>query len=187
MLSAVKGPAIPRRRVLTVGQAAKMLGTAARTVAKWVDNGRLKGFRLPSASEGHGDRRILPEDLADFCRANRVPVPPELAEPLLVVACLTVPENDPVWELDGVEIVVDGAVEVAARLWERGRAISLVCGCEEGLHTAIRLAALLPDDHLPRPLIDLRITPGPADLVAEARSLLAVADRVLPKHERPKR
>ncbi len=49
-------------RWFTTGQVAKRLGVAPRTVCKWVDSGRLLGFKLP----GSKDRRIHPQALAEF-------------------------------------------------------------------------------------------------------------------------
>lgn len=51
-------------RWLTTGQIAKRLGVAPRTVAKWIDSGRLIGIRIP----GSRDRRVHPVALADFER-----------------------------------------------------------------------------------------------------------------------
>lgn len=63
--------------VFTVGQVSKMCNVAARTVAKWVDAGALKGYRLP----GSLDRRIPRESLKLFMAEHRMPFPAELEEP----------------------------------------------------------------------------------------------------------
>ena len=41
-------------KVFTTGQVAKICKVAPRTVSKWFDSGRLKGYRIP----GSQDRRI---------------------------------------------------------------------------------------------------------------------------------
>lgn len=56
---------------LTTGKIAKYLNVAPRTVSKWVDNGTLKGMRLPDSQ----DRRILFDDFVAFCKASGYPIP----------------------------------------------------------------------------------------------------------------
>jgi two-component system response regulator RpaA len=62
------------RKVYTTGEAAKFLQVAPRTVSKWFDQGRLRGYRIP----GSQDRRIPQEQLIRFMRDNGMPVPEEL-------------------------------------------------------------------------------------------------------------
>jgi excisionase family DNA binding protein len=50
------------KRVLTTGQVAKTLSVSTRMVQKWFDEGRLKGYKLPSSK----DRRIRLEELKEF-------------------------------------------------------------------------------------------------------------------------
>jgi two-component system, OmpR family, response regulator RpaA len=50
--------------VLTTGQVARVCGVAPRTVSKWVDAGRLKGYLVP----GSQDRRVPRVELARFLR-----------------------------------------------------------------------------------------------------------------------
>lgn len=54
--------------VLTTGQVAKLCNVAPRTVAKWVDSGRLGGYKLP----GSLDRRIPYQELVKFLEAHRM-------------------------------------------------------------------------------------------------------------------
>lgn len=56
--------------LLTTGQCAKIAHCARRTVAGWIDGGRLKGFRLPDSQ----DRRVHRAVLLDFLRDNGYPV-----------------------------------------------------------------------------------------------------------------
>jgi len=48
--------------IYTTGQAAKICHVAPRTISKWFDNGRLKGYRIP----GSQDRRIPQKNLIKF-------------------------------------------------------------------------------------------------------------------------
>lgn len=65
-----------QKPVLTTGEVAKLCHCAPRTVARWVDLGLLKGYRIP----GSQDRRIPRENLVRFLLANNMPLG-ELAPP----------------------------------------------------------------------------------------------------------
>ena len=52
------------KKVFTTGQVAKICKVAPRTVSKWFDSGRLKGYRIP----GSQDRRIPREQLIRFLK-----------------------------------------------------------------------------------------------------------------------
>jgi len=56
--------------VLTTGQVAKICSVAPRTVSKWFDSGRLRGYRIP----GSKDRRIPVHQLVRFMRAHGMPL-----------------------------------------------------------------------------------------------------------------
>ena len=58
------------KNVLTTGAVAKICNVAPRTVSKWFDNGRLKGYRIP----GSKDRRIPVNELVRFMKANDMPL-----------------------------------------------------------------------------------------------------------------
>lgn len=64
------------RQVYTTGQAAKLLCVAPRTVCKWFDSGRLRGYRVP----GSQDRRIPRESLVHFITEHGLALPAELTE-----------------------------------------------------------------------------------------------------------
>lgn len=49
-------------RDFTTGEVAKLVGVAPRTVSKWFDSGRLRGYRIPASN----DRRIPRRHLLDF-------------------------------------------------------------------------------------------------------------------------
>lgn len=57
------------KAVLTTGEVASICKVAARTVSKWIDSGRLEGYRIP----GSRDRRVTREALQAFIRANGLP------------------------------------------------------------------------------------------------------------------
>lgn len=61
-------------QVYTTGQAAKLLQVAPRTVGKWFDSGRLKGYVIP----GSQDRRIPQDSLLKFLKEHGMPIPEEL-------------------------------------------------------------------------------------------------------------
>src|SRR5262245_55906271 len=54
------------KKVFTTGQVAKICKVAPRTVSKWFDSGRLRGYRIP----GSQDRRIPREHLIKFLREH---------------------------------------------------------------------------------------------------------------------
>jgi excisionase family DNA binding protein len=59
-----------RRDQLTTGEVAKLFRVAPRTVAKWFDAGRLKGYRIP----GSQDRRVPWSNVLTFARENALPL-----------------------------------------------------------------------------------------------------------------
>lgn len=56
--------------VLTTGQVAQICQVAPRTVSKWFDSGRLKGYCLP----GSGDRYIPVKELIRFMGSHGLPL-----------------------------------------------------------------------------------------------------------------
>lgn len=61
---------IKRKDVLTTGEVARICNVAPRTVSKWFDTGRLKGYRIP----GSRDRRIPLNQLVKFMQAHGMPL-----------------------------------------------------------------------------------------------------------------
>src|SRR5947208_2002972 len=59
-----------QRQVFTTGQVAKICQVAPRTVSKWFDSGKLKGYRIP----GSQDRRIPRDHLIRFLKDNGMPL-----------------------------------------------------------------------------------------------------------------
>lgn len=58
------------KEVLTTGEVAKICNVAPRTVSKWFDTGKLKGYRIP----GSRDRRIPLSYLLKFMRMHGIPL-----------------------------------------------------------------------------------------------------------------
>jgi excisionase family DNA binding protein len=59
-----------RKEVLTTGEVARICHVAPRTVSKWFDTGKLRGYRIP----GSRDRRIPVDQLVAFMRAHSMPL-----------------------------------------------------------------------------------------------------------------
>jgi hypothetical protein len=55
----------------TTGQISKLCGVAARTVSKWIDSEKLKGYRIP----GSDDRRVTGKNLLAFMRKAGYEIP----------------------------------------------------------------------------------------------------------------
>jgi excisionase family DNA binding protein len=62
---------IPYPVVLTTGQLARCLAVSRRTMNKWVDEGRLPGYRIPG---NHPDRRIHWQHAWNFARQHDLPL-----------------------------------------------------------------------------------------------------------------
>lgn len=58
------------KEVLTTGDVARICHVAPRTVTKWFDTGKLRGYRIP----GSRDRRIPVDQLLAFMRAYEIPL-----------------------------------------------------------------------------------------------------------------
>lgn len=55
---------------LTTGEVARRCRVTKRTVIKWIDSGRLKGYLIPGSTH----RRVAARALADFMRAHGLPL-----------------------------------------------------------------------------------------------------------------
>src|SRR5580698_4780948 len=58
------------KKVFTTSQVAKICQVAPRTVSKWFDSGKLKGYRIP----GSQDRRIPRDQLIRFLKEHHMPL-----------------------------------------------------------------------------------------------------------------
>jgi excisionase family DNA binding protein len=56
--------------VFTTTEIARLVGVAPQTVCKWIDTGRLKGYRVPFSNH----RRVSRANLIRFLRENKLPM-----------------------------------------------------------------------------------------------------------------
>ena len=86
------------KKVFTTGQVAKICKVAPRTVSKWFDSGRLRGYRIP----GSQDRRIPREHLLRFLKEHGMPLgdlEAEVYHKILVVGADAPPNLEPIWRV----------------------------------------------------------------------------------------
>lgn len=65
------------QRTLTTGEIGRHCGVHFRTVLRWIEQGRLKAFKLPGS---RGDNRVLLADFMAFLGENNMPVPEEFRQ-----------------------------------------------------------------------------------------------------------
>jgi len=174
-------PKLPlwQRDVLTSGMVAKVCNVAPRTVTAWFDSGRLRGYRIPDSK----DRRIPRAEVIRFCRANGMPVSPDILPAVLFVG--------------GRSIPVDGTQQyIAANAFQAGMVAAAVpplvvvvdanhvgtsgaatLGRDLGrLATRPALVVIVTEDAVTQPWPDfdvVMVPPAPdADLAAVVRRLL---------------
>lgn len=103
------------QNIFTTGQVAKICNVFPRTVCKWFDSGRLRGYRIP----GSQDRRIPREHLLRFLREHGLAIPAELHDP-------TVPDLES--RLRQAEALLKRALDGMHRLhWQEGETEKEVC------------------------------------------------------------
>ena len=132
--------------VLTTGEVAIICKVAARTVSKWIDCGRLEGYRIP----GSRDRRVTQEALENFMRKHGLPLTGFAAAVgqgmlLIVDANATTAQtlrDVIVQETKRQVFIVRGAFE-AGVLCERSRPSAIVVDCNIGVNEAAGLASWL--------------------------------------------
>jgi excisionase family DNA binding protein len=61
-------------KALTSGEIASYCDVNLRTVIRWIESGKLKGFKLP----GRGNNRVLVEDFVEFLERHDMPIPDAL-------------------------------------------------------------------------------------------------------------
>lgn len=69
------GKTLKRGDILTTGQVSKICNVAPRTVCRWFDSGKLRGYRIP----GSKNRRILLSGLIRFMKEHNMPM--EIPDP----------------------------------------------------------------------------------------------------------
>lgn len=77
-----------RKQVLTTGEVARACNVAPRTVAKWIDQGQLRGYRIP----GSRDRRVPLDALVRFMRDYGIPLDRLPTGPMRMVTWLGMSE-----------------------------------------------------------------------------------------------
>jgi two-component system response regulator RpaA len=112
--------------VFSVGAVSRMCNVATRTTSKWIDSGKLLGYRLPGCQH----RRVRAADLVAFLKAHGFRVPPELAPGR--TAAVWVPDPPP-----GSEVV---SPALAGALAAKGELVAVVVGLADGLAAAVGLA-----------------------------------------------
>lgn len=166
--SLLNAEVIARCEQFTTGQVAKICGVAPRTVSKWFDSGKLRGWRIP----GSQDRRVPRGYLISFLRANGLTDILERLEAALRRYLLAVAVSDLAAErlravlpkgatLDRVGDAFDlgralalaetdappSAVLLDAGALGRGVTLGLLARlARAALHPPPRLAVLVPDD-----------------------------------------
>jgi excisionase family DNA binding protein len=130
--------AILRRKIFTTGQVAKFTRVAPRTVSKWFDSGKLKGYRIP----GGQDRRVPRAELIRFLRDNGMPLQ-GLADAFkgLLFGCSKRVESAIVGQLGGEFPVQSTAAEFeAGSLLVADDPDFVVVDCSIGRAAAVRMA-----------------------------------------------
>ena len=56
--------------ILTTAAAAKIAGVSLQTMTRWVDAGRVQGFRIPGSTH----RRVVREGLLKFLLEHKMPI-----------------------------------------------------------------------------------------------------------------
>ena len=103
------------RTIFTTGQVAKICKVAPRTVSKWFDSGRLRGYRIP----GSQDRRIPREHLIRFLKEHGMPLG-ELEDEAMGKILLVGAETGVRSNLEEMMNNDDFRIEVAASGFEAG-------------------------------------------------------------------
>ncbi len=110
----------PMKTIFTTGQIAKICKVSSRTVSKWFDSGRLRGYRIP----GGQDRRIPREHLIRFLKEHGMPFGGGLEDSSVIRILYVGPRDNPSSALEliaplGEEFEVEcvtGAFEAGARM-----------------------------------------------------------------------
>jgi excisionase family DNA binding protein len=103
------------KTIFTTGQVAKICKVAPRTVSKWFDSGRLRGYRIP----GSQDRRIPREHLIRFLKEHGMPLG-ELEDEAMGKILLVGADGQVRGSLEEMISSDDFKIEVAASGFEAG-------------------------------------------------------------------
>ena len=120
---------VAARRVATSGDVAAIARVAPRTVSKWIDAGKLRGYRIP----GSLDRRVQVPDLVEFLTRAGIPVPRELMCGARVTYGITLSAAVPGWDVcDAFQL---------GELCTSKPILAAVLGDEMGVDAAVKAAA----------------------------------------------
>lgn len=126
------------RDTLTTGQVARVCRVCPRTISKWIDSGRIKGYRLPDSN----DRRVLRCELLPFMRAAGIPTDLLLGNTVVLVVGAAREIN-----VEGIE-VLHAATPAAAGVLCGKRVIDvLVVDLAIGLAEASDVLAVARGEH----------------------------------------
>ncbi|MFK7777250.1 MAG: helix-turn-helix domain-containing protein [Gimesia sp.] len=103
------------KTIFTTGQVAKICKVAPRTVSKWFDSGRLRGYRIP----GSQDRRIPREHLIRFLKEHGMPLG-ELEDEAMGKLLLVGADTQVRASLDDLMATEDFKIEYAISGFEAG-------------------------------------------------------------------
>lgn len=113
------------KSTFTTFEAAKHCGVFHTTVINWVNKGKLRARTTPG-----GHRRIAAEDLLDFMKIYKMPIPRELQN---AGRRFVVVEED-----QGLAKLLDNALQ-------RGHESAEISTCRDGAEALIRIGAKVPD------------------------------------------
>jgi len=108
------------KEVLTTGEVAKICNVTIRTVIKWFESGKLKGYKIPASK----DRRIPRAELVRFMREHGMPL--QALEDSRVRRVLIADDEKKIVELLAEELVGDRYLEIRTAFsgWEAGLALA---------------------------------------------------------------
>jgi excisionase family DNA binding protein len=183
---------IPRKSrvaTLTTGDIAKLCEVAPRTVSKWIDTHKLKGYRIP----GSNDRRVLKRDLIDFMQSSGMPVPPSLrANPkvlwigvdlVLVQAFLEMVSPYKSFDTEMCMGIIEASSNILQSVPEvavigtyvgRDSAVDLITTCRKAPHVYTTFVRLMPEDGglLPEANLNVACPCDPSELTEAITCLL---------------
>jgi two-component system OmpR family response regulator len=108
------------KAVFTTGDVAKLCHVTVRTVIKWFDGGKLRGYKIPASR----DRRVPREELLRFMQDHGIPFPAEL-DSGRKRRILIAEDEKGIVEILTQELSKDRSLEVRSALsgWEAGLAL----------------------------------------------------------------
>lgn len=149
---------VKERTVFTTGDVARICQVAPRTVSKWFDSGRLRGYRIP----GSQDRRIPRKHLIEFLRQNGMPLG-ELELMILVVGNGNmVSLADKMSSCNGPERVIercDSLFEAGIKLSKEGINVVVVDVVANGLQEAVHYIRRIQDSTVILGVREAGVTP----------------------------